>query len=189
MVTKKPKLGASTKSKAKKTPVATSKERRPKFKVGARPMPPALRAIRDRDEATSAGRLAAPKATKSIRPKKGAAKADRGQVVALAIAAAALDRKANNVEIIDVRGRVDYADYVVVMSGRSDRQVSALARNIEDELQKKEKIRCIGVEGLPQGAWVLMDFGDVIVHIFHEDTRGYYDLEALWADAARVSLD
>ncbi|MBK8173043.1 MAG: ribosome silencing factor [Sandaracinaceae bacterium] len=124
-----------------------------------------------------------------MRAKKSSAKPDRGQTVALAIASSGLDRKALNVEIIDVRGRVDYADYIVVMSGRSDRQVAALARNIEDDLLKKEKIRCAGIEGLPQGAWVLMDFGDVIVHVFHEDTRGYYDIEALWMDAARVHID
>lgn len=106
--------------------------------------------------------------------------------LALAIAESALDRKAINVEIIDVAGKVDYADYVVVMSGRSDRQVSALAKNLEGDLAAKTGARCLSVEGLPQASWVLMDFGDVIVHIFHEDTRGYYDLESLWIDASRV---
>ena len=114
---------------------------------------------------------------------------DRALAVALAIAEAGFDKKALEVEIIDVRGKVDYADYVVVMSGRSDRQVSALARNIEEEVTRKEKVACLSVEGLPQGSWVLMDFGDVVVHIFHEDTRGYYDLESLWIDAARVNID
>ena len=105
---------------------------------------------------------------------------------ALTIASAALDKKAMRVEIVDVRGKVDYADYVVVMSGRSDRQFSALAKNVQDDVKKKTGQRCLSVEGLPQAAWVLMDFGDVIVHIFHEDTRGYYDLESLWMDAPRV---
>lgn len=108
--------------------------------------------------------------------------------VALAIAEAALDKKAVNVEIIDVAGKVDYADYVVVMSGTSDRQVSALARGIAEDVEKKTKTKCVGVEGLPGGAWVLMDFGDVVVHIFHHDVRGYYDLESLWIDAARVAV-
>jgi ribosome-associated protein len=108
--------------------------------------------------------------------------------LALAIAGAALDLKALNVEIIDVRGKVDYSDYVVVMSGRSDRQVSALARNIESRLEKDHGTRCIGIEGMPSATWLLMDYGDVIVHIFHQDTRGYYDLETLWIDAARVSV-
>ncbi len=109
--------------------------------------------------------------------------------VAMAAAEGGLDKKAANVEIIDVRGKVDYADYVVVFSGRSDRQVGAIARGVEELVREREGVRCIGVEGLPQGSWVLMDFGDVIVHIFHEDTRGYYDLESLWIDAARVTLD
>jgi ribosome-associated protein len=112
--------------------------------------------------------------------------ADRARALALAIAEVGLELKALNVEIIDVRGKVDYSDYVVVMSGRSDRQVNALGKNIEEELQRKHNARCLGIEGMPSGTWLLMDYGDVVVHIFHEDTRGYYDLETLWIDAARV---
>ncbi len=130
---------------------------------------------------------------KAARPRKTQAAApgtdDRVRELALAIAAAGLDGKALNVEIIDVRGKVDYSDYVVVMSGRSDRQVNALGRNIEDELKAKHGARCLGIEGMPQGSWLLMDYGDVVVHIFHEDTRGYYDLETLWMDAARVPVE
>lgn len=124
----------------------------------------------------------------SVSPKR-AAELAAARKLALAIAEAALDRKALNVEIIDVAGKVDYADYVVVMSGRSDRQVSALARNIEGDVEEKTRMRCLSVEGLPQASWVLMDFGDVIVHIFHEDTRGYYDLETLWIDAPRLPVE
>lgn len=125
-------------------------------------------------------RKAAPKADKPD-PER-----DKARKLALGVASVGLDHSALNVEIIDVRGKVDYADYVVVMSGRSDRQVSALARHIESELEKKLGERCLGIEGLPTASWLLMDFGDVVVHIFHEDTRGYYDLETLWLDAARV---
>ncbi len=107
---------------------------------------------------------------------------------ALAIAASALDRKALNVVILDVVGKVDYTDYVVVMSGRSDRQVAAIAKNVEADVKEKLGVRCLSVEGLPQASWVLMDFGDVIAHVFHEDTRGYYDLESLWVDAPRVPV-
>lgn len=109
------------------------------------------------------------------------------KTVALAVVEAALEKKALNAEIIDVRGKVDYADYVVVMSGRSDRQVNAIVRGIEDHLREKHGVRAVGVEGLPRGHWALIDYGEVVVHVFHEDTRGYYDLEALWLDAARVS--
>ena len=112
-----------------------------------------------------------------------------GRELALKIAEAALDKKATRIEIIDVRGKVDYTDYVIVMSGRSDRQVTAIARGVEEDLKLKHGARCSGVEGLPQGNWVLLDFGDVVVHIFHHDTRGYYDLEALWLDADRVEFE
>ena len=114
---------------------------------------------------------------------------DASRDLALQVAEAALDKKASRIEIIDVRGKVDYTDYVVVMSGRSDRQVAAIARGIEETLKRDHGQRCAGVEGLPQGNWVLLDFGDVVVHIFHQDTRGYYDLEALWLDADRVEFE
>ena len=109
--------------------------------------------------------------------------------MALHIAESGLDKKALNIEIIDVRGKVDYTDFVVVMSGRSDRQVSAIAKGIQQDLKHKYGVMCMGVEGLTQGNWVLIDFSDVVVHVFHQDTRGYYDLEALWLDAARVEFD
>lgn len=114
-------------------------------------------------------------------------KRDPARELALAIAQAALDKKAIEIEIIDVTGKVDYADYVVVMSATSDRQANAIAKNIDTELARRGS-RASSIEGLPQGAWVLMDYGDVIVHIFHQDTRGYYDLEALWYDAERVEV-
>ena len=109
--------------------------------------------------------------------------------LALLIAEAGLERKAQSIEIIDVVGIVDYADFVVVMSGRSDRQVAAIARSIETDVKKNSTAQCLSVEGLPQARWVLLDFADVIVHIFHEDTRGYYDLESLWIDAPRIPFD
>jgi len=128
-------------------------------------------------------------AEKSELDAKRATQLASARVTALAIAASALDRKALNVVIIDVEGKVDYADYVVVMSGRSDRQVAAIAKNIEDDVEEGTDARCLSVEGLPQASWVLMDFGDVIAHVFHEDTRGYYDLESLWIDAPRVPVE
>ena len=112
-----------------------------------------------------------------------------GRELAVKIAEAALEKKAGRIEIIDVRGKVDYTDYILVMSGRSDRQVAAIARGIEEDLKHKHTTPCSGVEGLPQGSWVLLDFGDVVVHIFHQDTRGYYDLDALWLDADRVEFE
>jgi len=132
--------------------------------------------------------LAAKKTTRVATKKRAEKTKDSGaRELALAIAQAALDKKALDVEIIDVTGKVDYADYVVVMSATSDRQANAIAKNVDGELSRAGT-RATSIEGLPQGAWVLMDYGDVIVHIFHQDTRGYYDLEALWSDADRVEI-
>lgn len=109
--------------------------------------------------------------------------------VALWIAEAGLEKKALDIEIIEVVGKVDYTDYVVVLSGRSDRQVNAIAKGVQTDLVQKHGVKCVGVEGLPQGQWVLLDFTDVVVHIFHQDVRGYYDLETLWIDAPRVEFE
>jgi len=135
-----------------------------------------------------AGKAAAEVAPEELDPRR-AAQLAAARKLALTIAEAALDLKALNVEIIDVVGKVDYADFVVVMSGRSDRQVSALAKNVSADVESKTDAKCLSVEGLPSASWVLMDFGDVIVHIFHQDTRGYYDLESLWMDAPRVPVE
>lgn len=92
-----------------------------------------------------------------------------------------------NCEIIDVRGRVDYADFLVIMTGRSDRHVSSIAQGIEEELGKK-KVAPISIEGMTSSTWVLIDYGDVVVHVFQEDARQLYDIEGLWMDASRVSV-
>ncbi len=100
---------------------------------------------------------------------------------------AALDKKAVGLEVLDVAGKVDYADFLVLMTGRSDRQVVALAQGIEEALRKLGK-RPMSVEGLPHGNWVLMDFGDVVVHVFQDDARSLYDIEGLWMDARRIPV-
>lgn len=105
--------------------------------------------------------------------------------MALDIAAGGLEKKALNCEIIDVRGRVDYADFLVIMTGRSDRHVSSIAQGIEEELGKK-KVAAISVEGMTSSTWVLIDYGDVVVHVFQEDARQLYDIEGLWMDAGRI---
>jgi ribosome-associated protein len=112
---------------------------------------------------------------------------DASRELAIAIAAAALDKKAVGLEVLDVAGKVDYADFLVLMTGRSDRQVQALAQGIEDALRTKGK-RALSIEGLPHASWVLMDFGDVVVHVFQEDARSSYDLDGLWMDARRIPV-
>ncbi len=106
---------------------------------------------------------------------------------ATAIAVAALDKKAVGVEILDVAGKVDYADFLVIMTGRSDRHTQALAQGIEEVL-KRQGMRPMAVEGLQPGSWVLMDFGDVVVHVFLDETRQLYDIDGLWLDANRLPV-
>lgn len=107
--------------------------------------------------------------------------------LALKIASAALDKQAITIEIIDVGTKVDYASYIVICSGRSERQVDAIATAVESSL-KQLKLYPLGVEGREANQWVLMDYGDVVFHVFEDHTRGFYDLEGLWIDAARVPL-
>jgi ribosome-associated protein len=117
----------------------------------------------------------------------GSVASDAARETATAVAVAALDKKAVGVEILDVAGKVDYADFLVVMTGRSDRHTFALAQAIEDALEKKGR-RATAVEGLPRGSWVLIDFGDVVVHIFQDEARQVYDIEGLWLDARRLPV-
>jgi ribosome-associated protein len=112
---------------------------------------------------------------------------DESREIAILIATAGIEKKASGLEVIDVAGRVDYADFLVLMSGRSDRHVTALASAIEDALRKRNK-RALAVEGLPHANWVLMDFGDVVVHVFQDDARSAYDIDALWMDARRLPV-
>ncbi|MEB2312917.1 MAG: ribosome silencing factor [Sorangiineae bacterium] len=111
----------------------------------------------------------------------------RAQAIALEAARAGLDKKAGGVEIIDVTGKVDYADYLVVMTGQSDRHVAAIADSVEAELAKSGT-RAISTEGLPVAEWVLIDFVDVVVHVFVEELRSLYDLDGLWMDARRIPV-
>jgi ribosome-associated protein len=112
---------------------------------------------------------------------------DEAREIAIRIAIAGIEKKASGLEVIDVAGRVDYADFLVLMSGRSDRHVTALSAAIEEALRKHNR-RALAVEGLPHATWVLMDFGDVVVHVFQDDARAAYDIDGLWMDARRVPL-
>lgn len=99
---------------------------------------------------------------------------------------AALSRKAEGLVLLDVRDLTSIADAFIVCSGRSNRQVSAIADNIQRFL-KDRNIRPLHVEGKSEGHWVLMDYGHIIIHIFYESTRFFYDIEGLWADARRIT--
>jgi ribosome-associated protein len=100
---------------------------------------------------------------------------------------AVLGKKAVHVVALDVRELTSIADFFVICSGRSTRQVNAIADHVEREL-RKQKIKPLSVEGAAEGQWVLIDYGYVIIHVFYESARQFYDLEGLWSDAPRLPL-
>ena len=100
----------------------------------------------------------------------------------------ALDRKALEPVLLDVRELCSFCNYQLVLSGRSDRQVDAIADGISAGL-KQEGLRAIGSEGARTGQWALLDYGDFVVHVFLHSAREHYDLEGLWNDAPRIELD
>lgn len=90
--------------------------------------------------------------------------------------------------VLDIRSSSSYADFLVIASGTSDRHVQSVAELVSMTLKKDLGAIPIGVEGLREGQWALIDFGDVILHVFHQFTREVYALEELWSDAPRLPL-
>jgi len=99
-----------------------------------------------------------------------------------------LDRKALDPVALDLRGLSSIADFFVILTGTSNRHVQAMAENIMEAF-KSVGLSLLGSEGLREGKWVLLDYGEVVVHIFLEPVREYYDIERLWVDAPRLDLD
>jgi ribosome-associated protein len=106
---------------------------------------------------------------------------------ALECARAAIEKKAENVRVLDLTEVSSFTDYFVVCSGMSDRQVQAIADSVEGTL-KALGHRLVSSEGYADGRWVLLDFGDVVVHVFLDALREYYDIENLWSEAPRVKV-
>ncbi len=111
-----------------------------------------------------------------------------GHQLAQICAGAALDTQAEELVILDVRGLATFTDYFVIMNGKSTRHVQALAEAIEGAVRSK-RVKASSAEGLNEGIWVLLDFDDVIVHIFYHEQRKFYDLEGLWSQAKQVALE
>ena len=99
----------------------------------------------------------------------------------------ALEKKAYNVVVMEVTEQSSLGDYFVICSGRSDTQVQAIAQSIEENLGRLG-MRPRAIEGYSRAHWILIDYGDVIVHVFLDSARSFYDLERLWARAPRVAL-
>ena len=113
----------------------------------------------------------------------------RRQEAELAQRAALLcvDNKANDVVVLDLHGVTDMTDYFVVASGTSDTHVRSVARHVMDGLAR-DGLRAQSIEGLTQGRWVLLDYVDFVVHVFHPSLRAFYQLERLWGDAPALAV-
>ena len=89
---------------------------------------------------------------------------------------------------LDIRGLIDFADFFVLCTGMNDRQIRSMTEELDREI-KQHGVRKLGIEGKTEAKWVLFDLGDVIVHVFSAESRGFYDLEMLWGDAPRVAWE
>ncbi len=134
------------------------------------------------DQSASADPLSGPRPGRGLHFERGPIPL-RAEQTARAIATLAADRKALDIVQLDLRGIIGYADYFVICSGRSDRQVKAIHDAIHRGMKADRGLLPQRVEGLSHGRWVLMDYLDVVVHVFTPETREYYRLEQLWGEA------
>jgi ribosome-associated protein len=107
---------------------------------------------------------------------------------AVIAAQAASDKRATDIVAIDVAELLVVTDYFVICTGNTDIQVKAIADEVEERLRAEGGIKPIGREGLPEAKWVLLDFGDLVIHVFQPEERDFYRLEKLWSDAGRLEL-
>jgi ribosome-associated protein len=131
------------------------------------------------------GKSGAAPATTEARGREGGPTATE---LARLIADAADRKKAEDVVVLDLRGISTFTDFYVICSGSSEPQLKAIVEEIQDVLRKEADVRARRVDGFPYSQWVVADFGDVIVHVFHESKRQHYALEDLWSDAPRLQL-
>ena len=96
---------------------------------------------------------------------------------------AILDKKGSDIVLLDLREQSVFADYFLICSGENQRQIRALAEGLRTEAKKEADILAKTLEGVPEAGWILVDFGDLVVHVFGPEQRHYYDLEELWSEA------
>ena len=113
---------------------------------------------------------------------------DHGRDRALAAARVAEETRGIDVRILDLRGITPVFDYFVIATGSSRRQMHAMADEIEAMLKKEHRDRKRGAEGYEEGRWIVLDYGDVMVHLFDAEAREYWDIERLWGDALQVPV-
>jgi ribosome-associated protein len=100
----------------------------------------------------------------------------------------ALEKKATGVVVLDLRQIASFAEFFVIATGANQRQVQAISDEIAEQVKKQLGSRPVRIEGYGSAEWILMDYGDFIVHIFNKDAREFYDLERLWRDAGKVAM-
>ena len=111
------------------------------------------------------------------------------ETIARACAAAAVEKKAENLVLLDLRGVSGFTDFFLICSGSSEPQLKAISSSIREVVREQHGVRPLAEDGYPASQWVVLDYGDVICHLFHGEKRGFYDLENLWSDAKRVALE
>ena len=108
--------------------------------------------------------------------------------LALAAARTAVDNRGQDVQILDTRAQTRLFDYFVIATGSSRRQLHAMSEEIDQKLEVDLLDRRLGIEGYDESRWIVLDYGSIVIHLFDEDARRYYQLEELWADAPRVEF-
>lgn len=111
------------------------------------------------------------------------------ETIARACAVAAADKKAENLVLLDLRGVSGFTDFFLICSGSSEPQLKAISSSIRESIREQFGQRPLAEDGYPASQWVVLDYGDVICHLFYGEKRGFYDLENLWSDARRVPLE
>ncbi len=114
---------------------------------------------------------------------------NESESLARACAVAASDKKAENIQVLDLRGISSFTDFFVVCSGLSDPQLKAISSGIRTSIRDEFHKGPYAEDGQPSSRWVILDYAQVIVHIFHSETRDFYSLEDLWGDAPRLVVD
>jgi len=114
---------------------------------------------------------------------------DASRKLAATAAQVALDNNGKDIVVMDVSGQSAEFDFFVIATGTSRRQLHAISEQTDDALEKGMGDRRAGIEGYQESSWIVLDYGNIVIHLFDEETREYYDLESLWADGRRVPLE
>jgi len=127
------------------------------------------------------------KTEKKIKEKK-VVKIDPEESLVRLCAEGAFDKKAEDVVVLDMRGISSFTDFFLIVSGTSEPQLKAIAGSIREKVREATGLRPIAEDGFPVSQWVIIDYGSVIIHIFHKERRDLYALESLWGDAPRLEI-